>query len=65
MQTGQRIGSAMGAALMVTAYHVAINVTDDVQTGLRVAVACSLVIIACAFAIAVVDLRRDVERNLD
>ncbi|HET7351613.1 MAG TPA: MFS transporter [Marmoricola sp.] len=65
VQTGQRIGSAMGAALMVTAYHVAINVTDDVQTGLRVAVACSLVIIACALAIAVVDLRRDVERNLD
>jgi MFS family permease len=65
VQTGQRIGSAMGAALMVTAYHVAINVTDDVQTGLRVAIACSLVIIGCALVIAVVDLRRDVERHLD
>jgi len=64
MQTGQRIGSAMGAALLVTAYHVGISATDDVQAGLRVAMACALVIIACALAIGIVDLRRDVERNL-
>jgi MFS family permease len=64
LQTGQRIGSALGAAMMVTAYEVTLAHTDDVQAGLRVAVLCAAVVILGALVLAVLDLRQDHERDL-
>ena len=57
LQTGQRIGSAFGAALLVTAYHLA-SVRLDAAGGVRVALVCSLVVIAIALALAGLDVRR-------
>jgi EmrB/QacA subfamily drug resistance transporter len=57
LQTGQRIGSAFGAALLVTAYHLA-SARVDPAGGARVALICSLVVITIALALAVWDVRR-------
>src|SRR6478609_662475 len=52
LQTGQRIGSAFGAALLVTAYHLGSS-RFDAAGGARVALLCSLAVILCALALAV------------
>jgi EmrB/QacA subfamily drug resistance transporter len=59
LQTGQRIGSAFGAALLVTAYHLG-SARFDPAGGLRVALVCSLAVFAVALGLAVWDVRRRV-----
>ena len=54
LQTGQRIGASIGAALLVTAYGLG----PDPDSGLRLAVGTGLVLRACALLMAVRALRR-------
>ncbi len=64
LQTGQRIGSALGAALMMAAYQVTLSRTDGTGPALRVALLTSLVIISAALVLAVRDLKHDAAREL-
>jgi EmrB/QacA subfamily drug resistance transporter len=58
MQTGQRIGTAIGAALLVAAFHIGTNVADGrYQVGLAVAMGTAVVIIMIALLLAVRELR--------
>jgi hypothetical protein len=61
LQTGQRIGSSIGAALLVTVYQVSAGPgTDD--TALRTALLTGAVIIVAALAMAVRSLRQERRR---
>lgn len=53
LQTGQRIGAAIGAAVLMTTYQVAVSRTDDPGDALRWALGASLVLLSCALAAAV------------
>ena len=53
LQTGQRIGAAIGAALLMTTYQVAVTRTDDPGTSLRWALGVSVVLLLAAWAAAV------------
>lgn len=65
LQTGQRIGAAIGAAVLMTTYQVAVSRTDDPGTSLRWALAASLVLLACALAAAVWSWRAEPAAGLD
>jgi hypothetical protein len=54
LQTGQRIGASIGAALLVTAYGLG----SDPDASLRLALTTGLVLLALALAMAVRVLRR-------
>ena len=64
LQTGQRIGSALGAAVMMTAYQVTLARGGDSGPALRAALVTALVILGIALALAVRDLRLDAGRDL-
>ena len=64
LQTGQRIGSALGAALLMSAYQVTLSRTDDTGPALVVALGTALVIMAAALTLALFDLRLDAQRDL-
>jgi MFS family permease len=64
LQTGQRIGSALGAALMMSAYQVTLTRTGDTGPALLAALVTALVIMAGALVLAVRDLRHDAGRDL-
>jgi EmrB/QacA subfamily drug resistance transporter len=64
LQTGQRIGSALGAALMMSAYQVTLARTGDTGPALLAALVTALVIMAGALVLAVRDLRHDAGRDL-
>ncbi len=53
LQTGQRIGAAIGAAVLMTTYQVAVSRTDDPGTALRWALGASLVLLLAAWGAAV------------
>ena len=57
LQTGQRIGSALGAAVLVTAYRIPQNMGLPAGHAVRVALGCSLVILTGALVVAIRDLR--------
>lgn len=59
LQTAQRIGAAVGAAVVMTAYQVATSTTDAPGTGLRVALGCSLLLLSAALAAAVWSWRHE------
>jgi EmrB/QacA subfamily drug resistance transporter len=59
LQTGQRMGAAIGAALIMTAYQVALSHTEVPGTALRWALAVSLVLLATAEGAAVWSWRRE------
>jgi MFS family permease len=59
LQTGQRIGAAIGAALIMTAYQVALASSEDPGTGLRWALGTSVVLVSAALAAAVWSWRHD------
>jgi EmrB/QacA subfamily drug resistance transporter len=63
LQTGQRIGSALGTALAMSVYQVTVGATGSTGSGLRVALGTSLVVIALALAVAVRDLRAARQRT--
>jgi EmrB/QacA subfamily drug resistance transporter len=56
LQTGQRIGSALGAALLVTVYELAAGPLDT-EGALRAALLTSLLVLSAALAMAVGSLR--------
>ena len=64
LQTGQRIGSALGAATIMAAYQVTLSRTDHPDTALRAALLTALAILAVALVLAVRDLRLDAQRDL-
>lgn len=55
VQTGQRIGSALGAALLMTAYGIALDVSP--AAGLRAALGTALVLLSLALVVAVLSAR--------
>jgi EmrB/QacA subfamily drug resistance transporter len=58
MQTGQRIGTALGAALLVAAFHIGTTVADGrYQVGLAVAMGTTAVIVMIALLLAARELR--------
>ncbi len=58
LQTGQRIGSALGAAVLVTAYRVPETMGLPAGASVRIALGCSLMILTVALAVAIRDLHR-------
>lgn len=58
IQTGQRIGTAVGAALLMSAYQVSLAQGLAANAALRVALAAALVVQGCALVLAIVDWRR-------
>jgi EmrB/QacA subfamily drug resistance transporter len=57
LQTGQRIGSALGTALAMSVYQVTVGASGSTATGLRAALGTALVVIVLALVVAVHDLR--------
>lgn len=53
LQTGQRIGAAIGAALVMTAYQVAVERLGDPGAALRWGIGCSILLLSAALAAAV------------
>jgi EmrB/QacA subfamily drug resistance transporter len=64
LQTGQRIGSATGAALMMTVYQVVLASGAGGGAALRAAMMAALATLTLAYALAVLDLRLDAQRDL-
>jgi MFS family permease len=64
LQTGQRIGSALGAALLVSAYQVTLARTGHTGPALVAALGTALVLMTGALVLAVRDLRLDAGRDL-
>ncbi|HET9419650.1 MAG TPA: MFS transporter [Nocardioides sp.] len=56
LQTGQRIGSSLGAALLVTVYQLSLGPLSAAGA-LRAALSTALVVLAVALVVAVADLR--------
>ncbi|HEY1573321.1 MAG TPA: MFS transporter [Pseudonocardiaceae bacterium] len=58
LQTGQRIGTAIGTAVLATAFRVTVGRTrGDFPVAASVAIACAVVFIAAALVVAIVELR--------
>jgi EmrB/QacA subfamily drug resistance transporter len=57
LQTGARIGTAIGAALLMTVYQFGISSLEDPSHALRLALGGALVLLALALAMAVRSLR--------
>lgn len=64
LQTGQRIGSALGAAVMMTAYQVTLARGGGTGAALVAALLTALAVLAAALALAVRDVRLDDDRDL-
>lgn len=58
LQTGQRIGSALGAALLITVYEVAVDRAEPTRA-LQAALLASLLVLSTALAMAVWSLRAE------
>ncbi len=58
LQTGQRIGAALGSAAIVTVYRLALARGGNAATAAETALSGSLVVLTCALGVAVWDLRR-------
>ncbi|TCO53094.1 MFS transporter [Actinocrispum wychmicini] len=56
LQTGQRVGTAVGAALLVAAFHSGAD-SGDYQAGLAIAMGAAVVIISIALALAIREFR--------
>lgn len=59
LQTGQRMGGALGAAVMMTVYELGVRSFGDPGAALRLVVAASMLVVGGAFLVALVDLRHD------
>ncbi|HEX3649823.1 MAG TPA: MFS transporter, partial [Pseudonocardiaceae bacterium] len=58
LQTGQRIGTAIGTAVLAGAFRLTVSHTrGDFPTAASVAIACAVVFIAAALVVAVIELR--------
>jgi EmrB/QacA subfamily drug resistance transporter len=58
LQTGQRIGTAIGVAVLASVFHIGIESDGGYDDGLRWAMLSAVALVALALALAVVDLRR-------
>ncbi len=58
IQTGQRIGTAVGAALLMSAYQVSLAQGLAANAALRIALVAALVVQGCALILAIADWRR-------
>ncbi len=63
LQTGQRIGTAIGIALLASVFHVGIDSDGGYPAGLRWAMVSAVAIVLVALVLAVVDLRRRPHRT--
>ncbi len=63
VQTGQRIGASIGAAVVMTTYQVALSASDEAGVALRWALGLSLAVLATAFGAAVWSWRHDPESS--
>jgi MFS family permease len=63
VQTGQRIGASIGAAVVMTTYQVALSSYDDPGAALRWAFGLSLTVLATALAAAVWSWRHEPESS--
>lgn len=59
LQTGQRLGAAIGAAVLMTAYQAAAGRTGSPEVALRWALGVSIALLSCALAAAVWSWRRE------
>lgn len=59
LQTGQRIGTAVGTALLMSAYRLALERNASPQTALRVSLLLAFVLIGGALVLAVRDSRKE------
>ncbi|WP_301800583.1 MFS transporter [Nocardioides sp. ChNu-153] len=59
LQTGQRIGAAIGAAVVMTAYQLAVDALGDPDAALRWGIGVSVVLLAAALAAATWSWRRE------
>lgn len=58
LQTGQRIGSAVGTAVLASAFRVTVNRSHgDFPVAATVAIGCAIVIMAIALGVAIYELR--------
>ena len=64
VQTGQRIGASIGAAVVMTAYQLALSEHDDAGAALRWAFGISLVVLFLAFVAAVWSWRNDPQSSV-
>jgi MFS family permease len=58
LQTGQRIGTAIGTALLMAAYRNALAAEFSAQTALRLSVGLALVLLTGALVLAVRDMAK-------
>ncbi|MEZ7002542.1 MFS transporter [Streptomyces sp. AD55] len=60
LQTGQRLGGAVGTAALPGLFYLTLSATsDDYHGAVALAIGCGLAAMGCAFAVAVLDWRRD------
>ncbi|WP_307853751.1 MFS transporter [Streptomyces tagetis] len=60
LQTGQRLGGAVGTAALPGLFYLTLSATrDDYHDAVALAIGCGLAAMVCAFAVAVLDWRRD------
>ncbi|PWW57046.1 EmrB/QacA subfamily drug resistance transporter [Actinokineospora spheciospongiae] len=58
LQTGQRIGTAVGTAVLSTVFHVVLGATGSFAHAAATALGCAVAFIALALVVAVLDRRR-------
>lgn len=63
LQTGQRIGTAIGVAVLASMFHAGIDSAGGYQAGLRWAMVSAVTIVVVALVLAVVDARRRPRRS--
>lgn len=59
LQTGQRIGSSLGAALLMTVYQLTLTHSSTTGRSLQVALLAALVVLSVAMVMAVASLRQE------
>jgi EmrB/QacA subfamily drug resistance transporter len=66
LQTGQRIGTAVGTAVLASAFRITVSHTHgDFPDAASVAIACSVVFILAALGVAIIELRAGRRTNVD
>ncbi|MFC4000762.1 MFS transporter [Prauserella oleivorans] len=65
LQTGQRLGTALGVAVLGSVFHAGVSASDeDYRVALAAAMLCSVCFTLAALALAVVDARQHPHRRL-
>jgi EmrB/QacA subfamily drug resistance transporter len=63
LQTGQRIGTAVGTALLAAVFHAVVGRANHYPAGLATALFVAVALVLFALALAVVDFRGDTGKN--